>query len=126
MTTEDVEDIAQQLPALSQVLIPGFFKRVTYPLRIFPQLLFLLDSNPVASDFTNLFNLSPNDMKSSTLKEQLWFLLFWGAEIVEVNDLMANHKKRKAQLNAMESSIRSMTNGNSCMSDLGTPPVGGS
>ena len=47
MTAEDVEDIAHQLPPLSQVLVPGFFNQVTYPLCTFRQLLFLHDSNPV-------------------------------------------------------------------------------
>ena len=62
--------------------------------------------------------------KISTLKGQLWFLIFLGAEIVEVNDVIVQHKKRKAQLNAMASPIKSMTYCNSRMSDLGTPPVG--
>ena len=125
MTAEDVENIAQQLPPLSNILIPGFFNRVTYPLRIFRQLLFLHDSNPVVSDFMNLFNLSPCEMKSSMLKEQLWFLLFLGAEVVEVDYVMAQHKKQKGQLNAMASTVISMTNGNSRLRNLRTPPVGG-
>ena len=48
-----------------------------------------------------------------------------GAEIAEVSDLMAQHKKQKTLLNTMASPIRSMTNGNSCISDLGTPTLVG-
>ena len=36
MTAEDMEDIANQLPPLSQVLVPDFFNCVTYPLRMIP------------------------------------------------------------------------------------------
>ena len=124
MASENVEDIAHQLPQLSYVLIPGFFNRVRYPLLIFRELLFLHGSNLFASEFMNFFNLSPRDMKSSTLKENNWFLLFLGAEVVEINDFMAQHKKQKEQLNAIASPARRVTNGNSRFSDLGTPPVG--
>ena len=99
-TAEDEEDIAQQIPELSYVLIPGFFNRVRYLLRIFRQLLFLHGSNLFASEFMNLFNLSPRDIKCRALKEQLWFLLLLGAEVVEINEFMSQQKKQKTQLNA--------------------------
>ena len=51
ITTDDVEHITQSLPSLERILDPGFFNRITFPFRIFRQLIFLHDVNPVPTEF---------------------------------------------------------------------------
>ena len=95
MTAEDLEDITPQLPRLIQVLFPDFFNQVTYPLFIFRHLLFLHDSNPVEPKFMSQFGITPWELESRTLKEQFWFLMFLGANVKEVEDILRQHKKQR-------------------------------
>ena len=123
MTTDDVEDIAQALPSLERILVPGYFGRTTFPFRILRQLIFLHDVNPVDADFMTMFDLSQRELKNNGLKEQLWFLLFFGAEVKEIEDLRAEHKRQQADIRALQSPEYSLDRENSRSSGI-TPPSG--
>ena len=101
MTAEDMEDIAHQLPPLSQVLVPCSFNRVTQPLLISYQLLCLHDFNPVEPEFMGQFSITPSELESRTLKEQFSFLMFFEAKVKDVDDVLVQHKKQREQINAI-------------------------
>ena len=65
MTTDDVEDITQSLPSLERILVPGFFNPMTFPFRIFRQLIFLHDFNPVPTEFMPMFMLNERNQKNN-------------------------------------------------------------
>ena len=123
MTTDDVEDIAQALPSLERILVPGYFGRTTFPFRILRQLIFLHDVNPVDADFTTFFDLSLRELGNNGLMEQLRFLLLLGAEVKEIEDLRAEHKRQKADIRALQPPEYSLGRENSRSSGI-TPPSG--
>ena len=76
MSSDDVDDIRQQLPTIDNTLFTGFFNRITYPFRLLRQRIFLNDVDPVAKDFPKLFKLVEKDHSNEGIKEKLWLLLF--------------------------------------------------
>ena len=98
-------DIAHQLPPLSQVLVTGFLDPVTYPLRIFRQLLFLHDSNPVEPEFISQFALTPSELESRMLKHQFWFLMSLEAKVKEVEDIWRSTGRRGSRSTLWDSQI---------------------
>ena len=125
MTTDDVEDITQSLPSLKRIIVSGFFNRLTFPFRIFQQLIFLHDVNPVPTEFMPMFMLKELDQKNNGFNEQLWFLLFLGADLKDIDDIRAQHKSQQSEFRSLHMGEHPLNRGNSRSSGLTLPYVTG-
>ena len=121
MKTDDVEDIAQSLASLERILVPVFFNRIAFHFRILTQLIFLHDVNHVDPDFMTLFDLTQRDHKNNGLKEQLWFLLFVGADVKGIEKLRAQSKMQRAEIRALQVSDYPQSLSNTHSSGLTAP-----
>ena len=101
MPSEGVEDIIEQIPNIENILVPGFFSRITFPLRLLRQTIFPNGLGSVDSEFPALFKLPDRDLNNTGIKEKLWFLLFLGAEVQQIQDVFSKHRQFKSQTEAM-------------------------
>ena len=69
-----------------------------------------------------LFELTQRDQKNNGLKEHLWFLLFVGADVEEIEELRAHSKRQEAEIRALQVPDYSQSLGNTLSSGL-TPPL---
>ena len=91
-TSDDFDDIKQQLPNIDNSLAIGFLNRIAYSFRLLGQIIFLHDVDPIATDFPKLFNLPENDLRNEGIKEKLWFMLSQGAEAPHIEEFLNNYR----------------------------------
>ena len=103
MSSEDVEDVIEQLLNIENILVPEFFSRITFPMRLSSQTIFQNGLDTVDSDFPALFTLSDRDLNNTGIKEKLWFLLFLGAEVQQRQDVFSKHRQFKSQTKSVYS-----------------------
>ena len=70
-----------------------------------------------------LFDLTQRDQKNNGLKDQLWFFLFVGADMKEIEGLRAKSKRQEVEICALQVSDYSQSLGNAHSPGLTQPPI---
>ena len=89
ISSADVNDIIISLPPLKKLITPSFFNKIAFPLRMLRYSLDIHNVDPVPQNFLSLFSSLPDENDDATPHEQLWFVLFIGADTERIQENLA-------------------------------------
>ena len=105
ISSADVNDIIISLPPVKNLITPTFLKKIAFPLRMMRYCLDVHNVDPVPQNFLSLFSLTPDENYDANLHEQLWFLLFIGADPQRIHENLNLYRHQESILNRLISTF---------------------